>query len=96
MQALMDSLVAALLTSDCRDRNPVHRLQRAARRVEELLHGLGFVETAKQLRRYREECGEFPHDPPKCEPAPAPLVADPRDADPLPVRKPRRKAVANA
>lgn len=95
MQSLLDTCVAALLISDCRDRDPVHRLQRACRRVEELLHGLGFVETAKTLRRYRDECGAFPQDPPK-EPVAAAPVADPRDEDPLPGRKARRKAVVQS
>lgn len=96
MQTLLDTCVSALIVSDCRDRDPVHRLQRAAHRVEQLLHGLGFVETAKTLRRYREECGEFPRDPPRLEPVTLAAAADPCDEDPLPVRKARRKAVGDA
>lgn len=96
MTQLLDTCVAALLVSDCRDRQPLHRLQRATRRVEQLLAGIGFPETAKTLRQFREDCGPIAEDPPREEPVTLPAVADPREEDVLAGRKTRRKAVAGA
>lgn len=64
VERLLDTCVAALIVSDCRDESPVHRLQRAVLRVEELLTGYGFVATAKAVGKLRRECGEFSADPP--------------------------------
>jgi hypothetical protein len=87
----MDTLVAALLVSERRDPSPVRRLEIAVQRIEQLLGGLGFIETAKTLREFREACSEVA--PPIETQEKVSVVAEPGD-DPLIGRARKRKVVA--
>lgn len=85
---LMDTLLVALLASECRPIPcPVKRLQHAVSRVETLLVHSGFGETAKELRTLREAV-----QPPATIILPA---ADPVDADVLTGRRKRKEKVAS-
>jgi len=94
MQKLLDSCVAALLVSDCRDSDPIHRFQRAASRVEELLRSLGFPLIASELCRYRSDCGPMPANPPPhgLRVAAATLPPPPEGEQPPPPPPPKRQA----
>lgn len=74
MTELLDTQVAARIVAECRDRDPVQRLQRATYIAETLLEGLGLRHTMLTIRRIRAGLPtiiDVVPDPPPEQPEPA-------------------------